>query len=132
MKILLDRSKPSSLVVPLRVYDREGKRSWKLVGAVDTGASTVMIPRDAARLLGYQLDGVGSKRVVCGDGVVYAPAITLGRVDVEGASATGVEAICHDLPQECPVDALIGLSFLTRFRVAFDFDAWEMDLAPRA
>ena len=38
----------------------------------------------------------------------------------------------HDLPEESGIDALVGLSFLTRFRVAFDFDAWEMELLPRA
>ncbi len=132
MKISLDRSYPRTLVVPVRLYDREGNRSWRLLGAVDTGASTVMIPRDVARLLAYPLDGVEPERLVAGNGVFYAPRIMLARVDVEGASATDVEAICHDLPEECPVDALIGLSFLTRFNVAFDFDAWEMELQPRA
>ncbi len=48
------------------------------------------------------------------------------------ATARDVEAICHDLPEECPVDALLGLSFLTRFNISFDFDAWEMELVPRA
>ena len=132
MRIPLDKSYPRTLVVPLRVYDQQGEGYWDLLGAIDTGASTVTIPRDAARLLGYPVDGVETTRVICGDGVVYAPKITLGRIDVESASATGVEAVCHDLPEECAVDALLGLSFLTKFKVAFDFDAWEMELVPRA
>ncbi len=48
------------------------------------------------------------------------------------ASARDVEAVCHDLPEETMLDALVGLSFLTRFDVRFDFAAWEMELAPRA
>ena len=131
MKISLDKSNRRSLVVSLRVYGPEEGRHWELVGAVDTGASTVVIPWEVAHGLGYRLDGAELERLVAGNGVIYAPRIALRRIDVEGASATGVEAICHDLPDECPVDALIGLSFLTRFGVTFDFNAWEMQLAPR-
>ena len=30
------------------------------------------------------------------------------------------------------LDALVGLSFLTKFDVGLPFKAWEMELAPRA
>ena len=132
MRIPLDRSDRNALLAPLRVYDPEGNFSLELVAAVDTGAGAVLIPRKVARRLGYRIDDAEEQRFVAGTGIFFAPRITLGRVDVGQASETGVEAICYDLPQESGLGALIGLTFLTRFNVAFDFDAWEMELQPRA
>ncbi len=132
MNIPLDPSVKGALVVEMEVYGRAGEGPWKLRAAVDTGASATMIPAAVARLLGYPLDGTEPERIVTGSGVVYAPRVVLDRLDIGPASARGVEAICHDLPQECTVDALLGLSFLTRFDVRFDFAAWQMQLAPRA
>ncbi len=131
MKIPLDPSTREALVVRIIVYDCTGERSLRLVAAVDTGASVTMIPRDAARKLGYPVESIEPERVIAGDGAFYAPRITLGRVDVGPASGRDVEAICHDLPEETTLEALVGLSFLTRFDVRFDFEAWEMELVPR-
>ena len=116
----------------VQVHGHAGRGSWKLVAAVDTGASKCMIPLRAARLLGYPVDSAQRQRVVMGGSVAKAPAVVLDRVDVGPASARGVEAICHDLPKESMLDALVGLSFLTKFDLAFDFEAWEMELVPRA
>ena len=131
MRIPLDPSTRKTLVVSMLVHGREGERPWELLAAVDTGASSTMIPWEAARSLGYRPDDSDTQRVVTGEGVLHVPRIVLGRVDVGAASERGVEAVCHDLPEECGIDALLGLSFLTRFRLSFDFDEWEMDLTPR-
>lgn len=128
MRIPFDPSIKTTLVVGMQVYGREGDLTLR--AAVDTGASTTMIPPAAARLLGYPVDGADSKRIVTGDGVFYAPRIVLDRLDVGPATARGVEAICHDLPKESILDALVGLSFLTKFDVRLDFEAWEMELVP--
>lgn len=131
MRIPFDRSRRNALVVRMLVHGRAGRRPLELRAAVDTGASTTMIPLAAARLLGYPVDGADSERIVTDGGVVYAPRIVLSRVDVGPASARGVEAICRDMPEEAMLDALVGLSFLTRFDVHLDFEAWEMELVPR-
>ena len=147
MKVSFDPSIKTALVVKMLVYGPAGARPLELLAAVDTGASTTMIPTAAARLLGYPLDSVQAQRIVMG-GVFSAPRIALDRVDMGPASAHGVEAICHDLPKESMLDALVagrvgapdstsgalmrrGLSFLTRFDVHFDFEVWEMELEPR-
>ena len=131
MKVSLERFHKTLLICPLTVYDLVGERPRKLLAAVDTGASSVMIPVDVARALGYSLADTETQALVTGAGVIYAPKIVLRRVDVGSVSATQVEAICHDLPEEALVDALVGLSFLTCFDVRFDFSAWEMELTPR-
>ncbi len=132
MKVPFDPSIKTALVVEMLVYGPAGARPLELLAAVDTGASTTMIPTAAARLLGYPVDSAQRQRIVMGGGVSYAPRIVLDRLDVGPASTRGVEAICHDLPKESMLDALVGLSFLTRFDLAFDFEAWEMELEPRA
>ena len=132
MKVPFDPSIKTALVVEMLVYGPAGARPLELLAAVYTGASTTMIPTAAARLLGYPVDSAQRQRIVMGGGVPYAPRIVLVRLDVGPASERGVEAICHDLPKESMLDALVGLSFLTRFDLAFDFAAWEMELAPRA
>ena len=109
MKVPLDRSHRTLLVCPVTVYDRAGRRPRKLLGAVDTGAISVMISLEVARSLGYPVSGAATERVVTGKGVLDAPKIVLGRVDVGGATATDVEANCHDLPEESLIDALVGL-----------------------
>ena len=132
MRIPFDPSIKIALLVRMLIYGPASERPSKLRAAVDTGASTTMIPLEAARSLGYPLDDAESERIVTGGGVIYAPRIVLERVDIGPASARGVEAICHELPRESMLDALVGLSFLTRFDLAFDFEAWEMELVPRA
>lgn len=132
MNIPLDPSVKRALVVEMEVCGPGGARSWKLRAAVDTGASRCMIPLAAARTLGYPLERAESVQIITGSDVVRAPRVVLDRLDIGPASARGVEALCHDLPQECTVDALLGLSFLTRFDVRFDFAAWRMELVPRA
>jgi predicted aspartyl protease len=132
MRIPLDRSYRSALVVPLLVYHRELGFAYQLDAAVDTGASAVMIPAQVARFLDYAPGAAGSERIVTGNDAFEVPRLLLSRAVIGSASATDVQAVCHDLPEECPVDALVGLSFLTRFRVTLDFDAWEMELVPRA
>ncbi len=92
----------------------------------------MVISAEVARSLGYSLEDAPAKRVLTSAGVIDAPKIVLARVDVGCASATEVEAICHDLPEESFINALVGLSFLTRFDVRFDFRAWEMELIPRS
>lgn len=131
MKVSLERFHKTLLICPLTVYDLAGERPRKLIAAVDTGASSVMIPVEVARALGYSLIGTETQALVTGAGVIYAPKIVLCRADVGSASAAEVETICHDLPEEALIDALVGLSFLTRFNVRLDFDAWEMELTPR-
>ena len=131
MRIPFDPSVRTALIVEMQVHGPVRNSPLRLRAAVDTGAHTILIPRAAARLLGYPLDGAESERIITGSGIIHAPRIVLDRVDVGPASVREVEAICHDLPRESMLDALVGLSFLTEFDVRLDFEAWEMEFARR-
>jgi predicted aspartyl protease len=130
MKISLDRSIRGALVVRMTVYGPEEMLSWRLSTAVDRGAGLVVIPRVVANSLGYAPHRAKSRRVLYGDGAIDAPEIVLSRVEIDGASAPGVRTVCHDLPRGCPVEGPVGLSFLTRFRVAFDLPAGRQASTP--
>ena len=132
MKIQLHPLRRKALVVPMFVYGPGGGRPVELRAAVDTGASKTMIPVRAALLLGYPLENAPIENIAMGGGVFDVPRVVLDRVKIGPASARNVEAVCHDLPKETGLDAVVGLSFLTRFDLAFDFAAWEMELLPRA
>jgi clan AA aspartic protease (TIGR02281 family) len=79
---------------------------------LDTGASVCVLSPDAARRL-----GVTSRREVelhTANGVVHAPVVELGSVEIGGNRAQGVTAVVHPgVPQQ--LDGIIGLSFLNRF-----------------
>jgi predicted aspartyl protease len=48
--------------------------------------------------------------------------VRLDRVQVGASLVTGLEASVHDLPAFFRADGLLGLNFLRRFRVTFEFD----------
>src|SRR5438552_3902975 len=52
------------------------------------------------------------------------------RVQVGSSEATGLEASVYDLPAVIGADGLLGLNFLRRFRVTFEFDTRTLVLRP--
>jgi predicted aspartyl protease len=91
--------------------------------AVDTGAVSLVISSRIAQYLGMdlaqplawaQLAGVGSSGSV--------PMVRLGRVSLATATATNLIAYVYNLPSVLRVDGLLGLNFLSKFRVTFEFD----------
>ncbi len=131
MKISFHPLRRKALVVEMVVYDPAARRRRKLRAAIDTAASTTLISLTAARALGYDVDRAPTTRIAMGGGVFDAPVVTLDRVDIGPVSVRNVEAVCHDLPQETRLDAVIGLSYLTRFDIVhLDFRDWSMDVTP--
>jgi predicted aspartyl protease len=89
---------------------------------VDSGAERSVISRDAVQRLNLgpplrtqTLVGVGRSPPV--------PVVRLDRLQVGASAVTGLEAFVYDLPALLAADGLLGLDFLRRFRVTFDFDA---------
>jgi len=90
--------------------------------ALDTGASYLMVPWHVIEVLGYAPAKVRKKiGITTASGTEIAPLVTLDRVRVLGKSVANVEAICHDLPPQSPVDGLLGLSFLKWFDIDLHF-----------
>jgi clan AA aspartic protease (TIGR02281 family) len=98
---------------------------------VDSGAVSVVISQRTASRLALDfalplrsatLAGVGQSPSV--------PVVRLDRVRVGGSKASGLEAAVYDLPAAVGVDGLLGLNFLQRFRVTFEFDTRTLVLRP--
>ena len=90
--------------------------------ALDTGASVVVIPTFVANSLGYSIyQPEDTLSLTTPSGLVRAPMITLNSVEVLGAMASDVRAVCMDMPISIGVGGLVGLSFLRNFDVDLHF-----------
>ncbi len=104
----------------------------RVILAVDTGAELTVISRTTARDLGFdlarpprvlQLAGVGQSPPV--------PVVRLNRLQVGASSVTGLDVCVFDVPGVIRADGLLGLNFLRRFRVTFEFDSGTLVLRER-
>ena len=86
--------------------------------ALDTGSTFVTIPTDVARDIGYEVDhSITTIPIVTASGNIRVPLIELASVEVLGARAFGVRALCLDLPRGARFRGLLGLSFLRNFDI---------------
>ena len=113
---MLRRQIDSVVVLWVRIGGPNGStREWM---ALDTGATFVTIPTDAARNLGYDLDQPNSTiSVATANGVTEAPLIELASVETMGARSDHVRAICLDMPEGLRFRGLLGMSFLRNFDI---------------
>jgi clan AA aspartic protease (TIGR02281 family) len=96
-----------------------GKTPAKLI--VDTGASFTMISTAIAKEVGINLDG--TRRTVTfqtANGVIEAPLADLESVTVGGMEVKNLTAAIHDALPNTAVAGLLGLNFLSNFRMDID------------
>lgn len=122
------RFDPDAPVITL--YARlSNSRTRRILTALDTGSTYVLIPWDIADALGYE--PAYSKRkvdITTASGAEKAPLITVKRVSVLGKEVRDVACVVHDLPETSRVDGLLGLSFLKKFKLYLDFQAGILEL----
>ena len=88
---------------------------------VDTGASYTVISRSTARKLGIKLRKKGPKvRLQTANGMIDAPLVSLESVEVGGMRVTDLKAAVHDFSKDRAVSGLLGLNFLSHFRLDID------------
>ncbi|MBI4021298.1 MAG: hypothetical protein HY369_03580 [Candidatus Aenigmarchaeota archaeon] len=98
-------------LVPITVIGR--RQSLNLVGYVDTGASTIVVPRRVKN--DADLVWLGATMILTVGGIIPED-VYLARVRFEGQEFD-VSVLCRDLPgSEC----LIGRDVIDRFLVLFD------------
>ncbi len=104
--------------VPVEI---NGVREFLLI--VDSGAERTLISPLTASRLGIDLSRPVRLEPLVGVGrTPPAPVVRLHRVQVGATRVTGLEASVFDLPSYFRADGLLGLNFLRRFRVTFEFD----------
>ena len=110
----------------LDVDARIGGRSFAAV--LDTGASFVTLPESVAVTLGLELDSASTLDVsVIGD-VRSARRVVLDRISIGKATAEKVPAIVVKEVFPGADTILLGMSFLSRFRVTYDPTAQTLEL----
>ena len=88
---------------------------------LDTGASFVMIPWRLAQAIGIKIDPKNTIQITTATTVETAPKVLIPQISVLGKTVKNVEAIVKDLPPSSPVDGLLGLSFLKKFKLTINF-----------
>lgn len=98
---------------------------------VDTGASATSIPVSVVDQLGITLsDRTLQRRIRTASDEFMAPVVNLPAVNLEGALVEGIQATVLDLPGQ-PGVGLLGLDFLSKFRLDIDVEKGWLLLEPR-
>lgn len=88
---------------------------------VDTGASYTVISRAIAKELDIDLEKRHPKiRLQTANGVIDAPLVTLESVEVSGMRVDDLAAAVHDFSTDNSISGLLGLNFLSHFRMDLD------------
>jgi aspartyl protease family protein len=96
-----------------------GKAPVKLI--LDTGASFTMISSAAAKQL--DIDTTQNARSMpfqTANGMIQAPLVNLDSISVAGLELKNLTAAVHDALPDSEVAGLLGLNFLTNFRLDID------------
>lgn len=89
---------------------------------VDTGASYTMISKAMAKQLQIDIEGTHLNTIPFQtvNGIISAPMVTLDSIDVGGIRVKDLTAAVHDAFPDPTVSGLLGLNFLSQFRMDFD------------
>lgn len=112
-------SEAGLLIVYARISGPRGSRLLRL--ALDTGATTTMIPPQAALAIGLRpARAVGFRETLTASGKEYVSLLAVPRVRLFERTFRHVVVACHELPSESPVDGLLGLDLLTQLKAILD------------
>lgn len=118
----------SPVVLPITISGDSGSRT--IDSLVDTGASYLVITREDAIDLGYDLTFAPPFDVVTANGVVRAPRIVLNAVTLGPYTVRNVPTLCLDFAGD-RISSLLGLSFLSHFKICMDFKRKVLEIEDR-
>ena len=88
---------------------------------VDTGAAYTLISRAKARELDINLDGsLPNISLQTANGIITAPLVSLDSIEIGGLQVKNLTAAVHDVFSDPEISGLLGLDFLTHFRMDID------------
>lgn len=104
------------VIVPATINE---KAAVKFV--VDTGASYTMISQATAKELEIDLEKkLPTIPFQTANGVIQAPLVTLSSIDVGGLQVKDLTAAVYDVFPDPSISGLLGLNFLSQFRMDID------------
>ena len=103
----------------VRLRGPKGSRLVRL--ALDTGATTTMIPPKAALGIGVNpARATAFRETLTASGKELIPVIVIPEFRIFEKTFRRVPIACHELPSESPIDGLLGLDLLTRLKALLD------------
>ena len=90
--------------------------------ALDTGTTKTIIPPMAA--LGIGINPIHSQEIteiITGSGTEICPIVSIPKFSCLGFTVKKLDIACHALPNESPVEGLLGLDFLKVAKLTLDF-----------
>ncbi len=110
------QKKGTVVVVPATINE---KSAVKFV--VDTGASYTMISQATAKELEIDLEKkLPTIPFQTANGIIQAPLVTLSSIDVGGLQVKDLTAAVYDVFPDPAISGLLGLNFLSNFRMDID------------
>lgn len=98
---------------------------------VDSGATSVVISNDVAKRAGVNLASARDVAFGSASGEATGRKVRLNSIRVGDAKLLDVEAIVHDIPSQDGEAGLLGMSFLSHYKVTLDSDHAELWLVNR-
>lgn len=121
MRLCFD-PKQGLIVVPVRINGSAGDLVVNL--ALDTGATTTMVSREAALMVGCDPEASADQvEFVTGSGTERAPRLSIAKVEAMGIIRTGMKVVCHTIPAGTAVDGVLGLDLFRGHTLAIDLNA---------
>ena len=120
------------IILPVTVSDINADVFRDVVVALDTGATTTIIPTEIALALGYDLTNPKKQReLLTASGTVSTELITVRELTAIGETVENVDVLCHNLPGNSGIKGLLGLNFLEHFDVNISFSTGTIEIHPR-
>ena len=120
------------IILPVTVSDINADVFRDVVVALDTGATTTIIPTEIALALGYDLTNPKEQReLLTASGTVSTELITVRELTAIGETVENVDVLCHNLPGNSGIKGLLGLNFLEHFDVNISFSTGTIEIHPR-
>jgi clan AA aspartic protease (TIGR02281 family) len=98
---------------------------------IDTAASIVSISTSTVEALGINVSAsLPRRQVATAGGVRVAPEVVLSSLELDGWTVNNIKALVLDIPKR-PGVGLLGLNYLSRFRMELDDKNGVLLLKPR-
>lgn len=119
------------IILPVTVSDTNADVFRDVIVALDTGATTTIIPTEIAFALGYDLANPKEQReMLTASGTVLTELITVRELTAIGETVENIDVLCHNLPGNTAIKGLLGLNFLEHFDLNISFSKGTIELYP--
>ena len=116
-KVAVPFQKKGQVVIVRAIINEKAAAKY----VVDTGATYTMISKAMAKELGIALDKqLPTMPFQTANGLIQAPLISLSSIEVGGMQVKNLTAAVYDVFPDPSVAGLLGLNFLSHFRIDID------------